>query len=69
MADIFMIKATQCERCGGILTSSFGLKHGMGHTCKQKYDIEHAPTDPDQYTFFEEEQNAENSCKNDRNHS
>lgn len=41
----------------------------MGHTCKQKYDAEHALTDPDQYKFFEEEQNAEDSCKNNRYHT
>lgn len=68
MSEIFMMRATRCERCGGILTSDFGLKHGMGHTCKQKHDAEHAPPDPNQYTLFEEEHNAEDSCKNNRYH-
>lgn len=40
-AEIFTVKATRCLRCGGILLSDYGLKHGMGHVCKQKYDLEH----------------------------
>lgn len=54
-AEIFTVKATRCLRCGGILLSEYGLKHGMGHTCKKKYDEEHIPSDEDQITMFEEE--------------
>ena len=46
--EIFTIKARKCKRCGGILLSEFGLKHGMGHVCKRKYDSEHAPIDENQ---------------------
>lgn len=56
-AEIFTVKATRCLRCGGILLSDYGLKHGMGHVCKQKYDLEHQAADPAQVTFFDEEEN------------
>lgn len=52
--EIFTVKATRCIRCGGILLSEYGLKHGMGHTCKKKYDAENAPIDERQFTMFEE---------------
>ena len=51
-AEIFTVQATRCQRCGGILLSEYGLKHGMGHTCKKKFDEEHAPIDADQLTMF-----------------
>ncbi len=51
-AEIFTVKATKCLRCGGILLSEYGLKHGMGHTCKKKFDEEHAPIDENQLTIF-----------------
>lgn len=54
-AEIFTVKATRCLRCGGILLSEYGLKHGMGHVCKKKFDEEHAPVDESQYTLFEDE--------------
>ncbi len=50
--EIFTVKATRCHRCGGILLSEYGLKHGMGHICKKKHDEEHALPDPNQITFF-----------------
>lgn len=37
---IFTIPVTRCKRCGGLLTSKFGLQNGMGHVCKQKSDKE-----------------------------
>lgn len=46
--EIFTIKARKCQRCGGILLSEYGLKHGMGHVCKKKYDYEHATIDENQ---------------------
>lgn len=49
--EIFHVPARKCLRCGGILLSNYGLKHGMGHVCKQKFDIEHRPIDKDQITF------------------
>lgn len=52
--EIFTVQATKCKRCGGILLSEYGLKHGMGHTCKKKFDEEHAPVDEDQVTFFDD---------------
>ncbi len=54
--DVFTVRATRCTRCGGILLSEYGLKHGMGHVCKAKYDAEHAPIDKNQLTFFEEDE-------------
>ena len=38
----FLIQATKCKRCGGILLSEFGLKNGMGHVCKRKSEEEAA---------------------------
>lgn len=29
-SEIFEIKARRCTRCGGILTSKYGLQNGMG---------------------------------------
>ncbi len=65
-SEIFTVRATKCRRCGGILLSEYGLKHGMGHTCKQKHDAENAPIDPNQLTLFESEENdnAETGNKN-----
>lgn len=40
--EIFEVKATRCQRCGGILLSEFGLKNGMGHVCKRKSEEEAA---------------------------
>lgn len=57
--EIFHIRATRCIRCGGILLSEYGLKHGMGHVCKRKYDAEHAPIDERQLTLFEEPKKTE----------
>ena len=51
--NVFEIKATKCIRCGRLLTSDFGLKNGMGPCCKDKYDEENAPPDPNQLTIFE----------------
>lgn len=52
--EIFEVKATRCKRCGGILLSEFGLKHGMGHVCKRKKDEEEAASaiDENQMTLF-----------------
>ncbi len=53
--EIFNVKATRCQRCGGILLSDFGLKNGMGHVCKKKADEEAAATaiDENQLTLEE----------------
>lgn len=52
---IFIVKATKCKRCGGILLSEFGLKNGMGHICKKKADAEAARAyeNRNQVSFFE----------------
>lgn len=52
--DVFTIRATRCKRCGGILLSDYGLKNGMGHVCKSKYDAEHS-VDENQMTFYKED--------------
>lgn len=53
--EVFEVKATRCQRCGGILLSEFGLKHGLGHVCKRKVDEETAASEVDenQLTIFE----------------
>ena len=55
---IFQVQATRCQRCGGILLSDFGLKNGMGHTCKRKTDEEAAAAeiDENQCTLFDTEE-------------
>ena len=57
--EIFTVRATRCQRCGGILLSEYGLKHGMGHTCKKKFDEEHAPINEDQITMFSDDKETE----------
>ncbi len=59
--EVFEIKATKCIRCGRLLTSDFGLKHGMGSCCKDRFDEENAPLDPNQMTMFEEEHTSMDS--------
>ena len=46
--EIFQVQATKCQRCGGILLSDFGLRHGMGHTCKRKAEAEAAAAEIDE---------------------
>ncbi len=52
--EVFQVKATRCQRCGGILLSEFGLKNGMGYVCKRKTDEEAAAVEVDenQITLF-----------------
>lgn len=65
--EIFEIKATKCKRCGGILLSKFGLKHGMGHVCKRKTEEEAAAAqiDENQYTLLNLEDKEENRVGNE----
>lgn len=42
------VKATQCQRCGRILISEFGLKHEMGPVCKLRVDEEAAAAEIDE---------------------
>lgn len=49
--EVFTVKACRCKRCGGILLSNYGLRNKMGHVCKAKYDLEHAPIDENQLTL------------------
>lgn len=46
--EVFQVRATKCQRCGGILLSEFGLKHGMGRVCKRKADEEAAAAEIDE---------------------
>ena len=59
--EVFQVKATRCQRCGGILLSEFGLKHGMGNVCKRKADEEAAATeiDENQLTLFSNNEKGE----------
>ena len=59
--EIFEVRATRCQRCGGILLSEFGLKNGMGHVCKTKADEEAAARviDENHLTLFVWEDNKE----------
>ncbi|MDP4152863.1 MAG: DUF6011 domain-containing protein [Bacillota bacterium] len=34
--ELFTVTATRCRRCGGILTSKFGIKNGIGPCCRKK---------------------------------
>ena len=58
--DVFEIKATKCIRCGRLLTSEFGLRTGMGPCCKDRFDEEIAPPDPNQMTLFDPESTSDN---------
>lgn len=58
--DVFEIKATKCIRCGRLLTSEFGLRIGMGPCCKDRFDEENAPPDPNQMTLFDPESTSDN---------
>lgn len=60
--EVFEVKATRCQRCGGILLSEFGLKNGMGHVCKRKADAEAASQeiDENQLTLFGDDKEAQN---------
>lgn len=58
--DVFEIKATKCIRCGRLLTSEFGLRNGMGPYCKDRFDEENAPPDPNQMTLFDPESTSDN---------
>ena len=53
--DIFQIPARVCKRCGGLLTSSQGLRDGYGHTCKMKTrreKLEREEEAKSQYSLF-----------------
>ena len=58
---IFTMQVTVCQVCGRRLTSEFGLKNGMGPRCLHKWQRRNAPPDPDQITFFEENDGNENT--------
>ena len=47
----FMIRATRCRRCHGLLTSDYGPKNGIGACCRKK-EIEELPLD-NQVSLFE----------------
>jgi hypothetical protein len=55
--EIFDIKARRCKRCGGLLTSSQGLKDGYGPCCLRKMRIEAQEKElaKNQYTLFDGE--------------
>lgn len=38
--EIFTVRATRCKRCGGLLINEKAIEHGMGHTCRKKYEEE-----------------------------
>lgn len=53
--EVFTIKARRCKRCGGLLTSTFGVREGYGHVCKKKAkeDEEKNKLPENQMTFFD----------------
>lgn len=55
--DVFTIKARRCLRCGGILTSSFGIREGYGHVCKAKakQEAQARAMDKNQISLFRDE--------------
>lgn len=40
--EVFTIPARRCKRCGGLLTSSQGIRDGYGPCCLRKMRIEAA---------------------------
>lgn len=34
--EIFLVEATRCKRCGGLLTSEEAVKNGIGHRCAER---------------------------------
>lgn len=62
--EVFTIPARRCKRCGGLLTSSQGLRDGYGPCCLRKMRKEEADRQmmKDQISLFpnkEEDQNAD----------
>lgn len=41
-SEVFTIPARRCKRCGGLLTSSQGLRDGYGPCCLRKMKQEEA---------------------------
>ena len=50
--ETFLIEATKCKRCGGILTSSEAVQNGFGHTCLQKEKLDEQDRSA-QVSFFD----------------
>ena len=53
--DVFTIPARRCKRCGGLLTSSQGIRDGYGPCCLRKVRREQADREEEaqnQYSFF-----------------
>lgn len=53
--EVFTIPARHCKRCGGLLTSSQGIRVGYGPCCLRKVRREQADREEEaqnQYSFF-----------------
>lgn len=53
--EVFTIPARRCKRCGGLLTSSQGIRDGYGPCCLRKVRREQADREEEaqnQYSFF-----------------
>lgn len=53
--EVFTIPARRCKRCGGLLTSSKGIRDGYGPCCLRKVRREQADREEEaqnQYSFF-----------------
>ena len=51
--EVFLIRATKCKRCGGILTSKNAVAAGYGRTCLCK-EREEAEARANQLSLFED---------------
>lgn len=47
--EIFTISARRCKRCGGLLTSSQGIRDGYGPCCLKKIQEERARKEMEKY--------------------
>ena len=50
---VYVVRAKRCRRCGGLLTSEFGIRNGIGECClmKEKYEELIRMPDPNQISF------------------
>lgn len=47
--EVFTIQARRCKRCGGLLTSSQGIRDGYGPCCLKKIQEERARKEMEKY--------------------
>lgn len=62
--EVFTIPARRCKRCGGLLTSSQGIRDGYGPCCLRKIRQEEAQREMEkmQVSFFDLEGDEHNGA-------